>query len=237
MNITKAPQQIRPINGSSTQPLVIGEAAQLVAQRIALDEQLNAIVTRISELDQYLDSVASRLPAEIAAQLSQARAMFPTIGGISVSRAIYHLLRTADGGRSLSWLRGRLMEQAEQRPKILTSPSALYDPLSRLCHRGDVIKHDGFYYLAETFRRIACGELNDVLVERRPSPPFAYRMLAVFDAMGGCGDAGEIVAAARADESVSREIDERSNKVYRWLGHQIANGKLVKHGSRYRIAS
>ncbi|MDB5575144.1 MAG: hypothetical protein JWR80_320 [Bradyrhizobium sp.] len=225
------------IDGSIPLPKTIEEATRLAVERISLHEQLIAMRARIRDLDVCLDAVTELLPAAVAVNLVDCQVSFAASGGASVSRVITVLLEAQDGGRSLRWLRDRLMRLPEQRRKILRSPAALYDSVKRLRDRGVLIKREGFYYAAETVRRIDCGELEEVLVELPAPAAFSDRMFEVFQAMGGVGMAGDIVAAARNAESIGTGVDDLPNKVYRWLNRKASNGTLVKEGPRYRVAS
>lgn len=228
------------------------QTSLLLGERARLGHKVDALLARIAELDRRLGAAAISLPPAQARYHIGSRGpdlMLQAAGAIAndrspgcpryatppVTHGIFQLLRDEAGGRSIGWLRKRLLALPDQREKMIKTPAGLNVALKRLQVRGHLIRRGDLYYLPEALGRIERGELDEVCQDEPVSVPFSHEMFRVLNMMGGQGSAGAIVAAARADDKIGATIGHHALKVYRWLSKQTLKGRLAKEGGVYGI--
>lgn len=152
----------------------------------------------------------------------------------TIIEGITAVLAGQKGGRSVSWIRDRLIDEPDFRERA--NSHSVSNSLSRMTDRGMLVRANGLYYTPKLLSDI---EKGDVVEEHDSnSPPSVTHLLSlVAEGMEGWFKPADLREAAIAEPLLKEKIAANPNAVNSWLARQSDRGLLIKESGRYCVAS
>ena len=195
---------------------------------VVIEARIAQLSAKIQELKQKIAAAEFLLPA-----------MAPgaqTAGADSIKNwtdLVLFALEKADGGRTQRYM----LEFGQNTPmadRIKRSPNGLYNAVSRLLGRREIVRHGDLFYLPQAWEAIQAGDIVD---NPEPFPQSAKTTKeAIFDLLAdGTPRSPKEIFDAITNEDVAARLRRNPQYGYTLLGRMYALKQLEKRDGLYTI--
>lgn len=192
---------------------------------------------RIEQLSEKLQGLKQKIAAaEIL--LPQTANGVPDTGTESIKNwidLVLFALGKADGGRTQRYI----LEFGKNTPladRIKRTPNGLYNAVSRLVGRGQVVRHGDLFYLPQLWAAIEAGDAAD-----NPESSLSTTKTmaeAIFDVLSdGKPREPKAIFASIQDEGVAEKLRRNPQYGYTVLGRLSATGQIEKSDGHYSLVT
>lgn len=213
--------------------LTIDGARAWLKERDEAQVEIERLKGVVDEMNRRLAVVDLLLTPEARAALYGSRSERPAEQKYEAPQYIRDYLLKAGGVVSLRDLIADAAQRPEFGARVLRNPNAIYNPVSRLVARGDVIRVGKGLIAREVYdARVAAGE--DVMgdhQEAEPGPVIVNRILS--RAHPATLSSQEMTAAMKAEPGLRERIERNPQYGYTLLGRMVKRGEIGRNEFGY----